>query len=36
MQPVPMNWPVGDGFEFNGVYDRQKKGVYLYERVGTE
>ena len=33
MQPVPVNWPVGDGLEFNGVYDRAKKGVYLYERV---
>lgn len=33
MQPVPMNWPLGDGLRFKGVYDRQKKGVYLYERT---
>lgn len=33
MQPVPMNWPIGDGADFRGVYDRQKKGVYLYERT---
>jgi peptide chain release factor 3 len=33
MQPVPMNWPVGDGPQFKGVYDRQAKGVYLYERT---
>ena len=33
MQPVPMNWPVGDGVNFKGVYDRHQKGVYFYERV---
>ena len=33
MQPVPMNWPVGDGIEFSGVYDRARKGIYLYERT---
>jgi len=33
MQPVPMNWPLGDGPTFSGVYDRLKKGVYLYERT---
>jgi len=33
MQPVPVNWPLGDGLDFKGVYDRQQKGVYLYERV---
>ncbi|HZW05232.1 MAG TPA: peptide chain release factor 3, partial [Anaerolineaceae bacterium] len=33
MQPVPMNWPLGDGDQFVGVYDRQKHGVYLYERT---
>lgn len=33
MQPVPMNWPVGDGSSFKGVYDRQKKGVHRYERI---
>jgi peptide chain release factor 3 len=33
MQPVPVNWPLGDGPHFKGVYDRLKKGVYLYERT---
>lgn len=33
MQPVPMNWPLGDGDRFRGVYDRQKQGVYLYDRI---
>lgn len=33
MQPVPINWPLGDGLDFKGVYDREKKGVYLYERM---
>jgi peptide chain release factor 3 len=33
MQPVPMNWPVGDGEQFAGVYDRTQHGVYLYERT---
>ena len=33
MQPVPMNWPLGDGPNFHGIYDRQAHGVYLYERT---
>jgi len=33
MQPVPMNWPIGDGDRFRGVYDRHEKGIYLYERT---
>jgi peptide chain release factor 3 len=33
MQPVPMNWPVGDGPSFRGVYDRQAHGVYLFDRT---
>lgn len=33
MQPAPMNWPIGDGDKFRGVYDRQAKGVYMYERT---
>jgi peptide chain release factor 3 len=33
MEPVPMNWPVGDGPQFVGVYDRAEDGVYLYERT---
>jgi peptide chain release factor 3 len=33
MQPVPMNWPIGDGEQFAGIYDRAQHGVYLYERT---
>lgn len=33
MEPVPMNWPLGDGPDFRGVYDRETKGVYLFERT---
>ena len=33
MQPVPINWPIGDGLEFKGVYDRASRGVYFYERT---
>ena len=33
MEPVPMNWPLGDGVGFKGVYDRAEEGVYLYQRT---
>ena len=33
MQPVPMNWPIGDGPSFLGVYDRQSEQVHLYDRT---
>ncbi|MCL4868393.1 MAG: peptide chain release factor 3 [Anaerolineae bacterium] len=33
MQPVPMNWPIGDGADFLGVYDRQTHEVHLYDRT---
>jgi peptide chain release factor 3 len=33
MQPIPMNWPIGDGQQFRGVFDRRERGVYLYERT---
>ena len=33
MQPIPMNWPIGDGQQFRGVFDRDERGVYLYERT---
>jgi peptide chain release factor 3 len=33
MEPVPMNWPIGDGALFQGVYDRAAQGVYLFERT---
>ena len=29
----PVNWPLGDGPEFRGVYDRQAKLVHFFERV---
>ena len=29
----PVNWPLGDGPEFRGVYDRQGKLVHFFERV---
>ena len=28
-----VNWPLGTGFEFKGIYDRLKKEVHLFERV---
>jgi peptide chain release factor 3 len=33
MKPVPLNWPLGDGDRFTGVYDRATQGVFLYERT---
>ncbi|MEI7844569.1 MAG: peptide chain release factor 3 [Chloroflexota bacterium] len=33
MEPVPMNWPLGDGIDFKGVYDRASHGVYVFERT---
>src|SRR3954462_1516564 len=29
---APMNWPLGDGADFRGVYDLVDRGVLLYER----
>lgn len=33
LHAFPMNWPLGDGRFFKGVYDRLKKEVHLFERV---
>lgn len=33
MEPVPMNWPLGDGHHFKGVYDRNSEGVHLFLRT---
>lgn len=33
MQAVPMNWPLGDGDSFMGVYDRFTQQVHLYDRT---
>jgi peptide chain release factor 3 len=29
----PVNWPIGNGAEFQGVYDRQTKTMHTFERV---
>ena len=29
----PVNWPIGNGSEFRGVYDRQTKLMHLFERT---
>ena len=33
IQAYPMNFPLGTGFEFRGVYDRQTKLVHLFELI---
>jgi peptide chain release factor 3 len=30
---MPLNWPMGDGPEFRGVFDREKGQVHLFERT---
>ena len=29
----PVNWPIGNGFEFQGVFDRQTRQMHLFERT---
>jgi peptide chain release factor 3 len=29
----PVNWPLGTGFDFKGVFDRQQNAVHLFERL---
>jgi len=29
----PVNWPIGQGSDFKGVFDRESRQVHLYERV---
>jgi peptide chain release factor 3 len=29
----PVNWPIGNGFEFQGIFDRQAKQFHLFERT---
>jgi peptide chain release factor 3 len=29
----PVNWPIGNGFDFRGVYDRQTRQMHLFERT---
>lgn len=33
LEPAPVNWPLGDGPRFRGVYDREKGKVNLFERT---
>lgn len=33
LHAFPMNWPLGSGADFRGVYDRKEKQVHLFERV---
>lgn len=33
IQAYPMNWPLGTGFDFKGVWDRTTKMAYLFERT---
>ena len=33
LAPAPVNWPLGDGPRFRGVYDRKKGEVSLFERT---
>ncbi len=33
MEAMPMNWPIGDGDDFIGVYDRHTRQVHLYDRT---
>lgn len=33
LHACPVNWPLGDGAHFRGVYDRRTKRVHLFERV---
>jgi peptide chain release factor 3 len=32
IRSAPVFWPIGDGDEFRGVYDRQKNALHLFER----
>ena len=33
LKTFPVNWPLGNGVDFKGVYNRMEKAVYLFERV---
>jgi peptide chain release factor 3 len=33
IQALPLNWPLGSGGEFRGVYDRNTREVHLFERT---
>lgn len=33
IRSIPMNWPIGQGHEFKGVYDRATQMVHMFQRV---
>ncbi|MEX2535602.1 MAG: peptide chain release factor 3 [Trueperaceae bacterium] len=33
IQPIPITWPIGDGVDFQGVYERPERKLHLFERV---
>jgi len=33
IQAMPLNWPMGDGPEFRGIFDRENQQVHLFERT---
>lgn len=33
LPPVPLNWPLGDGPRFRGIFDREKNAVNLFQRT---
>ncbi|MEX2542353.1 MAG: peptide chain release factor 3 [Trueperaceae bacterium] len=33
IQPIPITWPIGDGPDFRGVYERPAGKLHLFERV---
>jgi len=34
LKAYPINWPLGNGPDFKGVYDRKEKQVHIFERLG--
>ena len=34
IQTYPMNWPIGSGKEFKGVYDRNNQEIIAFEQIG--
>jgi len=34
LKAYPINWPLGNGPDFKGVYDRNNKQVHMFERLG--
>jgi peptide chain release factor 3 len=34
LQTYPVNWPIGMGDRFKGVYDRRQRQIHLFERAG--